>query len=105
MSPPERLMFVEHWRQALVLTVFRGREGRVVDVAILSSSGMAPPVLGREGSLAGGSPKGAGQLAWPRGDLQLGTSQGEISVCAKDAGLFRTEEAPADTKTGLNWAN
>lgn len=53
----------------------------------------------------GGSPKGAGQLAWPRGDLQLGTSQCEIPVCAKDAGLFRTEEAPADTEPGLSWAN
>lgn len=59
-SPPERLMFVEHWRQALVLTVFRGREGRVVDVATLSSSGMAPPVLGREGFSCGWKSQGSG---------------------------------------------
>lgn len=89
----------------LVLTVSTGGEGRVVDVAILSSSGLAPPVPGREGFSCGWKSQGSGQLAWPRGDLQLGTSQCEISVCAKDAGLFRTEDAPADTETGLSWAN
>lgn len=53
-------MFVEHWRQALVLTVFRGGEDRIVDVAILSSSGMAPPVLGREGFSCGWKSQGSG---------------------------------------------
>lgn len=45
----------------------------------------------------GGSPKGVGLLAWPGGDLPLGTNQCETLVCAKDVGLFGTEEAPADT--------
>lgn len=53
-------MFVEHWQQALVLTVLRGGEGRVLDVAILSSSGMAPPVLDREGFSCGWKSQGSG---------------------------------------------
>lgn len=66
-------MFVEHWRQALVLTVFRGGEGRIVDVAILSSSGMAPPVLGREGFSCGWKSQGSGAA----GFTQRGPAAGD----------------------------
>ena len=58
------------------MTVSRGGEGRVVDVAILSSSGLAPPVLGREGFSSGWKSQGSGAA----GLAQRGPAVGDEPV-------------------------